>query len=515
MQKLPVDISTFPELRNLNYVYVDKTYHMYQMITQGHRYFLSRPRRFGKSLLVSTLKEILSGSKELFDGLWISTSDYPWNKHGVIIIDFSLVKAESLKEFEKKLQEELMIIARSYNVNLEYSYVDLMLRQLVLMLFEKWGHVAILIDEYDSPILHVLHDSDLAIKIRDQMQKFFSVIKAMTSQVQFAFITGVSSFTKAGLFSGINDLQIITLDKHFAAICGYTQQEIDLYFKDHITAWSEKEHIPYGVLRQQIKDWYNGYSFGYNVETVYNPFSLMKALRTQEFENFWFQSGAPTFLIEILKKEYKKFDPERLETSRDTLGTFDVKAIPIISLMFQTGYLTIVGYNPHTQVYKLDYPDLEVKKSLQKYLVEVFAHIDVEYAQDLFFQLHDSFENKNSASVIELLKQLFAHVPYQLHIKKEKYYHSLLMMICIGAGIKAQSEFSTEDGSIDLVLEFTDILYVIEIKFNDTAEKALEQIEERQYYQRFLSCGKQIILLGIAFTKEPHNFDIKYVEKRL
>lgn len=515
MQKLPIDISTFSELRRLNYLYVDKTKYLYDMITGGRRYFLSRPRRFGKSLLVSTLKEILSGHKELFDGLWINQSDYDWQEHGIIDLDFSTLKASSLEVFKTSLIQELSRIARYYqlNINSTFQEPDFLLKEMVYTLYDKYGWVAILIDEYDSQILKTLNNEQLATKMRDEIQQFFTTIKSLDAYIHFVFITGVSSFTRAGLFSGINNLQIMTLDKHFAAICGYTEEEIDTYFEQHINNWANKNDTPYNDLRTHIKDWYNGYSFGYNVTKVYNPFSLMKAIRAQEFENFWFQSGAPTFLVNILKKDHKKFDPEHLEISRDMLDVFDVGAIPLMSLMFQAGYLTIVGYNPHSQVYKLSYPDLEVKKSLQKYLVEVFTRLDVESVQAIFSQLYDSFESKNIARVIELLKQLFAHIPYQLHMKEEKYYHSLLMMICIGAGIKAQSEFSTEHGRIDLVIEFEHILYIIEIKFNDTAENAFAQIEERKYYQRFLACRKQIILLGVSFIRKPHNFDIKYVEK--
>jgi hypothetical protein len=385
MRRLPVDISTFSELQKLNCVYVDKTEYLYRMITGGRRYFLSRPRRFGKSLLFSTLYEVLTANKKIFDGLWIGQSDYQWVKHGVINLDFSVLKATTLETLKSKLVEELLIVAENYELTIEGNITepDSLLKKLALALFKQFGRVAILIDEYDSPILKTLQNQDLAKEIRDEIQQFFTTIKSLDAQVQFVFITGVSSFAKAGLFSGINNVQIITLDKPFAGICGYTDIEVDNYFANHITDWAKTNNITYDELRQEIKSWYNGYSFGSDVPKLYNPFSLMKALKAQEFENFWFTSGAPRFLIEILKKEHKNFDATTLEGSKDFLEIFDINALPLLSLMFQTGYLTITSYDPHSKLYTLDYPNLEAKTAFQKYLLEIFAHIDSTRAQQI------------------------------------------------------------------------------------------------------------------------------------
>lgn len=517
MQRLPIDISTFARIRELNCLYVDKTEYMYKMITQGQRYFLSRPRRFGKSLLVSTLQEILMGNKHLFNDLWIGSSDYSWQEYGIINLDFSKIECHSIDTLHDALRFYLNKIANAYNIEPFNNNVDIsiMLEAIVDKLFQKFKRVAILVDEYDAPILKSLHNKELAEAIQNNIQQFFTTIKSLDAQVQFVFITGVSSFAKAGLFSGINNLRIMTLDDRYATLCGYTDHEIDHYFNEHVVDWANTIGKPYEDLRQQIKTWYNGYAFGYNVPKVYNPFSVMNALDNKKFKNFWFTSGAPTFLIDVLKKEYKKFDPERLMISEDMLGIFDIGAAPVISLMFQAGYLTIVDYDTIKDIYKLDYPNDEVNKSFQKYLLEVFTHIEHSFAQDLSLQLFIALDNNRIKDVIDILKQLFAHIPYQLHIKEERYYHTVFMIICVCAGIKAQSEFSTEDGRIDLVMEFEQFLYVVEIKFNDPAKVAFKQIEERAYYQRFLSCGKQIILLALAFKKEPHNFDIEYIEKRL
>ncbi len=389
MLKLPVDISSFAVLRTSGYLYVDKTEHMYRMITGGRRYFLSRPRRFGKSLLVSTLKEILAGNKQLFNGLWIASSDYAWPEHGIINLDFSKISAESVDSVERRLQDMLIFVAQKYNLSVDITIQEpgQFLEKVVIELFKKFGRVAILIDEYDSPILKTLHDKDLALAVRNKIQHFFTTIKSLDEYVQFVFITGVSSFAKAGLFSGINNLRVITLNEKYAAICGYTDNEIDHYFSEYITDWANIANIPYDDLRQQIKSWYNGYSFGYNVAKVYNPFSLMNALDIKQFKNFWFQSGTPTFLVEILKKEYTKFDPNQLIISEDMLGVFDVGAVPVVALMFQTGYLTITDYDSESELYRLDYPNSEVKRSFQQVILLGIAfkkepnNFDIEYVE--------------------------------------------------------------------------------------------------------------------------------------
>lgn len=517
MQRLPLDTSTFSLLRKSNYLYVDKTEHIYSMITGGRRFFLSRPRRFGKSLLISTMKEILSTNKELFHGLWIENSDYNWHEHGIINLDFSKMEVSTLEVFERNLIREFAKIARSYNINLniEDKTVNMAFEDLVDLLFARFKRVAVLVDEYDSPMIHTLSDETLATRIRDRIQKFFSAIKSLDEQIHFAFITGVSSFAKAGLFSGINNLQILTLQDDYATICGYTDQEIDHYFPGHITAWAQKEKISYDELRQKIKTWYNGYHFGEDVTAVYNPFSLMNALHSKRFDNFWFESGTPTFLINVLKKNIHNFDPDKMITTKTSLGVFDVGKTPLAALMFQAGYLTITQYDSASGLYTLDYPNEEVRVSFQKYLLEVFADISPDSADRLFAELHRAFEGHHIDEIVALLKQLFAHVPYQLHMPEEKFYHALLMMMCIGARIKAQSEYSTDHGRIDLVLELPRTIYVIEVKFNKTAAEALAQIEKREYYVRFLQEGKELILLGLNFERKPSFFNITHTVKQL
>ena len=517
MRKLPLGIHTFHRLREDECVYVDKTQHAYNLITRGYRYFLSRPRRFGKSLFVSTLEEILSGNKKLFDGLWIAQSDYQWKPHGVIKLDFSGVPGEDAQQFKKGLKHALIKIAQEYELIIDTSpdEPETVFDNVVSALHKKFGRVAVLVDEYDSPILRSLKDYDRAVKIRSVIQNFFTVIKSLDAQINFVFITGVSSFVRAGLFSGINNLTIITLDENFVGICGYTDGEIDHYFSDYLEWWAEHKQIPYEQLRSDIRTWYDGYHFGDNVLPVYNPFSLMHALGGEVFKNFWFQSGMATFLVEILKQQHADFDPEKLEIDEDSLERFDIGSTPLMALMFQTGYLTIKSYDFARKRYTLDYPNQEVKDSLQIYLFEVFARIDHDQAQQITGKLYDVLADGDIDEIIMVIKKLLAHVPYQLHMKEEKFYHALLQMACTATGIKAQSEYSTSHGSIDLVLDLPKILYVVEIKFNKPAQEALDQIKLRRYYEPFLVQQKPIVLLGLAFKREPSVFDVTYVVENL
>ena len=516
LPRLPLDLSTFSELRRSGYLYVDKTKYAYSLITGGRRYFLSRPRRFGKSLFISTLKEILAGNRDIFDGLWIDKSDYNWQEHAVIKLDFSELGIESREHFINNLIDVLIKIGNDYGLTFDNSAdLNIVFRNLVFGLHKKFGKVAVLIDEYDRPILQNLHNNDLALQLRFSLQNFFTQVKSFDEQISFVLITGVSSFTKAGLFSGINNLRTITLNSDYSGICGYTEEEVDVYFSDYIKSWAEKDKCAYLSLRQKIKDWYNGYSFGVGAPTVYNPFSLMNSINHMDFKNYWFQSATPTFLVEILKKDYRKFNLEKFEATDEVLGIFDVGSMPLMALMFQSGYLTIVGYDREAARYKLDYPNFEVRLALQKYLIEVFARIDALSAQSFSSDFSQALANEDIEEAVYQLKQLFAHVPYQLHIKEEKFYHALLQMVCTAAGIKAQSEYSTSHGRIDMVINISDITYVVEIKFNQSADDALDQIVARRYYDKFISSGNKIILLGLSFQRKPGDFDITYASKSL
>lgn len=524
LTRLPLGLSTFAKIRKLGYLYVDKTNYAYDLIAGGHRYFLSRPRRFGKSLFVSTLKEILEGNSNLFGDLWIEKSDYSWQEHGVILLDLSTLGIDSPASFKMGVCYVLERIAKNYNLGISVNQIspEIALNEVVDALYKKFGHVAILIDEYDHPLLQVFkNDVDRAREIRDTIRRFFSAIKGLDAYIDFVFITGVSSFSQAGLFSGMNNLQNITLDQEFATICGYDDNEVDDYFLKYIQAWAEKTKSDSQETRERIREWYNGYHFGGNVSSVYNPFSLMNALKSRSFKNYWLRSGTPTFLIEELAKEYrlkeyKILDLEGYTLSEDSLGIFEIGATPLPILMFQTGYLTITEYDDDKNVYKLGYPNFEVKTAFQQYLLGVFTELDIVSTEQFSLKLTTAFEQINLEEAVSLLKQLFVRVPYQIHVKEEKFYHALLQVIFGACGIKSQSEISISHGRLDLVLELSNLFYVIEVKLNASSpDVALAQIKERKYYEAYIHYGKTIVLLGLSFNRAPKEFDIKYVSETI
>lgn len=515
-KKLPLDLSTFATLRKSGYVYIDKTQYAYDMITGGRRYFLSRPRRFGKSLFVSTLKEILDGNKDYFDGLWISQSDYQFAKHGIISLDLSSITVENVSDLNSGLCSLLQDICNDYQLNiiLNPKKPDVALRALVRALYAKFQRVAVLVDEYDNPILQVLHKHTIAQEVRDGVRRFFAVIKSLDAFIDFVFITGVSSFARAGLFSGINNLRIITMNNQFSALCGYTDKEVDRYLSSHIKTWAKTEHLPYEQMRKQIKDWYNGYNFSAQAAAVYNPHSLMHALAEHEFKNFWFQSGAPTFLFAELKKESRKkeshiFELDKFEATEDSLGIFEINATPLPALMFQTGYLTITAFDKKRRAYELGYPNFEVKTALQKYLLAIYTNLDPSDTESIALKLSTALNNKDITKLTSLLKQLFVRVPYQLHGKDEKSYHAILQAIFAACGINAYSEMPISHGRIDMVIELPELIYVLEVKLNSSAKVALSQIKQRNYFEALLHKQKTIILLGMVFKRKPRSFTIE------
>ncbi|MBA3953863.1 AAA family ATPase [Candidatus Dependentiae bacterium] len=388
MKKLPIDVSTFSTMINENYSYIDKTEYIYNLIENGRFYFLSRPRRFGKSLLISTLKELFSGNKHLFQDLWIGSSDYNWQEHPIIHLNFSDLDIETSPELKISLSWELESIAQEYTIDVSSApSAGSKLKKLVKELAKR-NPVVILIDEYDYPLINNLTKIGVAQANRDVLKNFFSVIKSLDAYLKAIFITGVTKFSKTSIFSGLNNLNDLTLAPESALFLGYTQTEIDKYFTDDIAHFAQEKQCQKSDILHEMKTWYNGYRFSRKEETVYNPFSVLYYLKTQERANYWFESGTPSFLIEFLRKHYNALEGiEQAEFSSTGLGTVDLEDIPPITLLFQTGYLTISDYESVTKKYKLGYPNEEVQDSFQKYLLAAFSNTNVTEVEKTTSQL--------------------------------------------------------------------------------------------------------------------------------
>jgi hypothetical protein len=519
MKKLPIGIQTFEIMAAEGYVYVDKTKHIYDLITRGRYYFLSRPRRFGKSLLISTLKDIFLGNKDLFKDLWIYTSSYDWSKHPVIHLDFSEVAHATSEQLAADLSWNLDILAKEYGLDTTSApSAQAKLKMLVRYLAKKHipHRVVILIDEYDYPILNHLHNTEVAKAHQALLRSFYAAIKSLNAYLEFVFVTGVSKFSRTSIFSGLNNLKDITNTSQGASLLGYTEEELAYYFKDHIQNIAKKQKSSFDKIIEQMQSWYNGYRFSREPLNVYNPYSVLLYLDSGFIENYWFETGTPSFLISILRNKrssLKNITQGRVSVS--SLGTFSIENIPLITLLFQTGYLTIKDYKPKTRKYKLGMPNKEVELSFEKNLLSAFTYLDEPDVESTLEQIREALEHNRIQEFCIQLKSLFANIPYQLHLEEEKYYHSLFQFMGSLLGMDAQSEVSTNRGRIDLTLITKKYIYLFEFKFNQDAAKALRQIESKKYYEKYLGQEKRIILVGISFNRNQKEFALEYVAKPL
>ncbi len=531
MKKLSLGTQTFSKIINDKCVYVDKTKYLYQLI-QGNCYFLSRPRRFGKSLLCSTLKDFFLGKKELFNGLWIARHvNYSWSVHPVIHIDFSLIAHKTAEELSASLMRYLNDIATMYCVEkLATTTPGEMLRKLTIALFEKHESkncVVIIVDEYDKPILEHINNPDKANEMREILRLFYEFIKGLDEYLRFVFITGVCRFSKTSIFSGLNQLNDITMNPQYAHLVGYTEEEINTFFKDHLKQTAYNRNMSTKELSTHLRILYNGYRFwqdqpiglrsssGNELARVYSPISILKFFDTSIFENYWFESATPTVLINLLKKNnYSVEEFAQLKASTDELATFEPDDLPLATLLFQTGYVTIKSYDSVSKNYLLEAPNQEVRESLFKYILSLVTQYRQSQINDRLQTLRHSLEINHIDQFIKQLKQFYTEVPYTIAINQEKYYQTIFYVILKLINMNPEVEKATNVGRIDTIIETNEVIYIFEFKLNVSAEVAMKQIVDMKYYEPYLERGKTIMLIGVNFsTKEKNIAD--YVFKNL
>lgn len=523
MKQLPIGIQTFEEIRNKGLLYVDKTQYLLKIVQEGKYYFLARPRRFGKSLLLSTLKSFFEGKKELFTGLEIDKHCQDWTVHPVIYIDYSLIEyRKSTSIFEQSLLNTFENIANDYEVKINSPIISDYFSNLVRALDRKYGKVVILVDEYDKALTDTLHLPEQFAQNRGVLRKFYTTFKALDPHIRFVLLTGVSRFSKVGVFSGLNNLEDISMDDRFSAMTGFSQQELEQYFAPHLATLQKKIKLEMPALMQNIKVWYNGFSWDGD-NRLYNPFSLFNLFNKKTFGNYWFSSGTPTFLINLIKEQKKL--PETFENIQtyDLVGNSETfNSFPLIPILFQTGYLTIDqiimdGVRP---VYQLTYPNEEVRHSLITYIAATFINKDTYEIQPEAIQLRNALLQEKPMDFVKYLHSFLADIPARLHLPKEAYYHSLVYMMLRLTGMQVLLEKETDKGRIDGILELDDKVYIIEFKFatnkrikrvTTLAQKAVHQIENNKYHEAFLASGKKIILLGIGFLNKEVAGQVKYL----
>lgn len=501
--KLEIGKHTFKDRILENCIYVDKTKHIYELMSRESNCFLSRPRRFGKSLLISTFKEIFSGSKELFKNCWIYDK-IEWLEYPIIHLDFLSVPFKSLG-LERALFKKLDSISAQFNVKLQGEAISEKFDELIGIL-AKNKKVVVLIDEYDKPIIDYMDNIPEAEKNRDSLKNFYSILKAHSANIRFLLITGVSKFSRISIFSDLNHLKDITINPRYSKMLGYTQEEIEHYFSHYIADWEKKNGQDRQVLFEKLKDYYNGYSWD-GINFVYNPFSILSFFDNYLFDNYWFATGSPTFLVNILKKTGVSVDRyEHMRVNGNFFEKFDIGTIGvdnISSLLFQTGYLTIKEIND--QVYILSYPNREVKTAFLQYLLESFSNKPGDETNEIALKIKQALAEKKIDDFIRDIKALLSSIPYNIHIEnREAYYHSLIYIVLKISLMDVHAEIQTALGRSDIVVSIDRYIYIIEFKIG-SGQEALDQIEEKQYYSPYLGKNKTIILLGIGFAETERN----------
>ena len=502
-RRLPIGIQTFREIREENHYYVDKTDHIRRLIDEGAHYFLSRPRCFGKSLFLDTLKELFEGNEPLFEGLYIH-DHWDWSiRYPVLRFDFSSGNYQRPDDLRKEVAVQLDALEDKAKVSPRDENASARLRHLIKVLHERSGQrVVLLVDENDKPIMDALAVPEVARANRDFLHSLYATTKDCDAHIHFTFLTGVNQFSKASIFSGLNNLTDITIDPRYSAICGYTEEDLDTVFAPELP----------GLGRDEIRDWYNGYSW--LGEEVYNPFDILLLFDSRRFGAWWFETGTPTFLIEtLLSRGVGTLDLDNILGSDELLSAFDVDHIATEALLFQTGYLTIIQTEPRGSrtYYRLSYPNQEVRQRLNESLLNHLTGSPAQQAEHSA-RLYDLLLVNDFAGLESLFKAFFASIPYQWHTNNEianyeGYYASVFYSYFASVGFDIVVEDSSSDGRLDMAVRFNDNVYLFEFKVVELASEgaAMAQLQEKGYADKYRGLDQPIYLIEVEFSKDTRN----------
>jgi Predicted AAA-ATPase/PD-(D/E)XK nuclease superfamily len=515
MKNLPIGIQTLSEIRAKNGIYVDKTPLIHQLVTSGKYYFLSRPRRFGKSLTISTLKELYLGNKAIFEGLWIYDK-WDWSKtNPVIHISFDELDYKEIG-LNKVISDELKKWAKHYKVRLTNESIKSQFKELLEKVSKKHGKVALLIDEYDKPIIDFLEKSEIeqGKANRDVLREFYGVLKNSGDLLELVFITGISKFAKVSLFSHLNNLMDITLSQDYATLTGYTHEEVVTYFDEYLSKIETQLNISREVLLDNMRIWYNGYSWDGN-SRVYNPFGTLNFLADRQFKNYWFATGSPNFLMGQMRK-HARFDVENSVVNNTILDKYDIENIALIPLLFQTGYLTVKSMDAMTGDMVLDYPNKEVRESMYQFAIDDLAKNAYRtHTGHTIQDLNQAFATKNLPNVKKILNALLADLPNETFEKqREGLYHGLIHLVFSYLGMFVNSEVHSSQGRADAVVQTLTDIFIFEFKFNKTAQEAVDQITDNKYANKYQTSGKTITGIGLNFNADKREID-EWIDKVL
>ena len=510
----PIGIQTFEKLRKDDFVYVDKTALVHKMVHEGNYYFLSRPRRFGKSLLISTLKAYFEGKRELFQGLAMEELEQEWRVHPVLHLDLNSEKYDLAESLDNILESNLVKWEKLYGAEPSERSFSLRFAGIISRAYEKTGErVVILVDEYDKPLLQAISNKPLQDDYRSTLKAFYGVLKSMDGCIKFALLTGVTKFGKVSVFSDLNNLMDMSMDHRYTDICGITEKELHQYFKDDIQKLAVQEGTTYDGMSELLREHYDGYHFLPGADGIYNPFSLLNVLAKQRLDSYWFETGTPTYLVELLKKnDYALEEIDNTIVGIETLSGIDAADTDPIPVIYQSGYLTIKDFNPRFQSYTLGYPNREVEEGFTKFLL---PHYTASRGTRSVFEIQNFVREVESGDIdgfFTRLRSFFSDTTYEVIRLQELHYSNVLYIVFKLLGFYTQVEYHTSNGRIDLVLQTLDYIYVMEFKLNGTAEEALAQINEKGYALPFEKDSRTLYKIGINFSAETRNIDRWVVE---
>ena len=512
--KLPIGIQDFESLRIDGYTYVDKTEYIYRMVSEGRYYFLSRPRRFGKSLLITTLKALFLGKRDLFRGLAIDQKeDWDWATHPVMHLDLNTEKYDSKERLDGVLNDFLAKEELKYGSMPSETSLGLRFQGIIQRAYEKTGQrVVILVDEYDKPMLQAIGNKDLQADYRGTLKGFYGALKSMDGCIKFAMLTGVTKFGKVSVFSDMNNLMDISLDYEYHNICGITEQELLSVFAERIDMLADRNRLSRHECIAKLRKMYDGYHFEETAPGVYNPFSVLNTFIKNKFGSYWFETGTPTYLVHLLRRHY--YDLEAMASAAvtaDVLNSIDAESKDPIPVIYQSGYLTIKGYDERFKKYILGFPNEEVEEGFVKYLTPYYLN-NIERKSTFDIEKFSAdVESGKPEQFLERLKSLFASAPYDSTTgDKENHFQNMMWVVFKMMGFYSHTEYHTSDGRIDLLIDTPLYRYIMEFKLDGTAEDALRQIQQKDYPLQFQTDEKKTFLIGVNFSRATRTIE-KYL----
>ena len=502
MTKYPIGIQNFQSLREDGYAYVDKTGFVYELAQNGKYYFLSRPRRFGKSLLISTIEAYFQGKKELFKGLALEQLEKDWTVHPVLHLDLNTGKYTEPEALVSSIGWHFSLWEKEFGLAENTSPLNERFKNIILKAYQQTGQkVVILVDEYDKPLLEAIGNEALQNDYRKTLKSIYGVAKTMDGYIQMAFFTGVTKFSKVSVFSDLNNLKDISLSPQYAEICGITEKEIRENFDENVVQMAKANQLTKDECYAKLKDNYDGYHFSKKSVGMYNPFSLINALCDKDFNDYWFETGTPTFLVETLKRNhYDLENMTREEVTSDLLGSLDAIDTNPLPLLYQSGYLTIKDYNPRFDSYVLGFPNGEVERGFTRFLFRYYAPIRADQSVSFINNFTREVENGQPEKFMSRLEAMFANQDYQIMGDTELYFHNVTSLVFKMLGFYTDVERHTTDGRMDMLVQTKDYLYIFEFKIDKSADEALRQIEEKQYAKPFETDPRKLYKIGVNFS---------------